>query len=270
MPTLALCVITGPGDASDLARLMESVKGVFDEIVITVTTPEPEVNEVARRYATNLCHFKWCDDFSMARNFCFAQAKSSFIAWLDSDDFLKPEDRAKLIEYKNGDMAKFDVVMMPYIYSSNPDGTPAMVLPRERIVINDNTHRWHEPIHEYLSLDCPDGKMTLVDIMVTHGRNKPFDPARNLMLLEKEYRRPGHSLRCEFYYGKELFDSGRVLEALPVLTKYIDAGPEFNDNKASACIRVAKYWLDAGKYELVDVWQTRASSFHRRTQNSMC
>lgn len=262
MSKLGLNIICGPGDSNDLERLMQSVKGpLFDEVIITTTSDDPEVKAVANRYRTKPSHFQWTGHFSDARNYSFGHSTTDYIMWLDADDFVTADNLNKMLILKN-ELTNWDVVLMRYQYASNPDGTPAMILPRERIVKNDGLHMWREPIHEYIYFDQGRDRVINLDITITHGRNRPMDPKRNLVALEKEYALPTHSQRCAFYYGKELFDAGQLTEGAKVLEPYVDGPPEFSDNKASACIRLGKYYMDRKDYPKAKEWALKGIKEH--------
>ena len=70
MPTLALAMIV-KDEEKDLPALLESVKGVFDEIVIVDTGSTDGTKEIAKKYGAKVHDFPWIDDFAAARNFSF-------------------------------------------------------------------------------------------------------------------------------------------------------------------------------------------------------
>ena len=249
--TLSLCVIVGPGEAKELERCMESCKGgLFDEVCITHAAREKDeqVMEIASRYATGeVSFFKWCDDFSAARNYNFSQATGKYIMWLDADDKIHPEDYEKLLAFKP-EIANYDLIMLQYVYAHDDKGRPVVVLPRERIVRNWERIKWNDPIHEYLNMDADFRMIKKDDIFVHHYRTKPFDPQRNLTLLKKCYESDQVTPRIKFYYGKELADNGNWQEAVPVLEEFIDKAEGFIDNLAVACIKLSRWYFVNQKF----------------------
>ncbi len=98
MATVSLCMIVR-NEEKVLTRCMDSVRGIADEICITDTGSTDKTREIAAQYGT-VQVFPWCDDFSAARNFSFAQARMDYTLWLDADDVLLPSDRQKLLAPK--------------------------------------------------------------------------------------------------------------------------------------------------------------------------
>ena len=94
MTTVSLCMIVR-NEEKVLARCLDSVRGIADEICITDTGSTDKTREIARKYGT-VQAFPWCDDFSAARNFSFAQARMDYTLWLDADDVLDEENLEKL------------------------------------------------------------------------------------------------------------------------------------------------------------------------------
>lgn len=91
MATVSLCMIVR-NEEKVLARCLDSVRGIADEICITDTGSTDKTREIAAQYGT-VQVFPWCNDFSAARNFSFAQARMDYTLWLDADDVLLPSDR---------------------------------------------------------------------------------------------------------------------------------------------------------------------------------
>ena len=112
MTTVSLCMIVR-NEEKVLARCLDSVRGIADEICITDTGSTDKTREIARKYGT-VQAFPWCDDFSAARNFSFAQARMDYTLWLDADDVLLSSDRQKLLALKAELDGTADVVMLPY------------------------------------------------------------------------------------------------------------------------------------------------------------
>ena len=75
-----------------LARALDGVWGLVDEIVITDTGSTDETKKIAERYTDKIYDFEWCDDFAAARNFSFSKSTCDYVMWLDADDVVTPEN----------------------------------------------------------------------------------------------------------------------------------------------------------------------------------
>jgi GT2 family glycosyltransferase/tetratricopeptide (TPR) repeat protein len=262
---LSLNIIVAAGEEIELKRCLELCKGdLFDEICITIAAKEMDENvkKVAEEYTDNITFFEWINDFSAARNFNFAQSHCVSVLWLDADDGITPDNYKKLLDLKPS-MSEYDVILIQYIYATDKNKNPIVVLPRERIVKNCDKIRWHDPIHEYLDMD-PKFKMRKEDdIFITHLRTKPFDSERNLDILRQEYLKPGCSPRVKFYYGKELADTGVWEEAIPVLEDCINSGEGFKDNLAIAAMKLSRYYYSIKNNDAAKAIALKGISFSK-------
>ena len=87
---LTLCTIVKNEEAT-LARTLDSVKGVVDEMVVVDTGSRDRTREIAREFGARVYDFEWCDDFAVARNECLKHAQGDWILVLDADEVLVPE-----------------------------------------------------------------------------------------------------------------------------------------------------------------------------------
>jgi glycosyltransferase involved in cell wall biosynthesis len=85
-------------EESNLPRCLESVRGLFDEIVVVDTGSRDRTIEIARSFGARVFDFVWVDDFAAARNAALARATCDYAFWLDADDLIEPPERAKLEE----------------------------------------------------------------------------------------------------------------------------------------------------------------------------
>ena len=113
MITISLCMIV-KNEEENLPRCLNTVAGVFDEVIIVDTGSTDRTVEIAKNYTAQVYPFIWTEDFSAARNFSFSKAKMEYCMWLDADDILTPEDRKALIVLKETLSKKVDCVMMKY------------------------------------------------------------------------------------------------------------------------------------------------------------
>ena len=107
MNTISLCLIVKNEEAV-LEKCLDSVKDIVDEIIIVDTGSTDNTKVIAERYYAKIYDFKWCNDFSKARNYSFSFATKDYILWLDADDFL-PE-----IEIQKLQKLKLTAFVIPY------------------------------------------------------------------------------------------------------------------------------------------------------------
>ncbi len=92
-------------EASDLRRLLSWHEPLYDEAVIVDTGSEDGSPGIAAALGARLTHFRWCDDFSAARNHGLQCARGRWILVLDCDEVLDPADFARVRELCAGDFA---------------------------------------------------------------------------------------------------------------------------------------------------------------------
>ena len=243
MPKLSLCMIL-LNEEKLLGRCLDSVRGVFDEIILVDTGSTDKTKEIARKYTDKIYDFKWIQDFAAARNFSFAQATGDFIMWLDADDFIKPVDRQKLLDQKARLDDSVDTVMCVYDYSFDAMGNPTFSFHRERIVKNCDRAKWEGVVHEVIPMF---GKTIETDIAVSHGRVHIANPARNIEIYEKLLKsgKP-FSPRDRYYYAKELHDHGRLADAIENFKLFLGTGKGWSEDCIRACNAMADCYRRLG------------------------
>lgn len=189
-----------------LGRCLESVAGVFDEIVIVDTGSNDATKDVATRWGARVFDFAWIDDFAAARNFAFAQGSSELLMWLDADDVLLPTDREKLLALKADLDPRIDAVSMVYHTQFDAAGNVTSSNRRFRIVRRDKDVSWAGIVHEDLVFA---GQFTYLDtdIVVTHRKpDTDSGPSRRNLTILENHIAAGRQLRPVdvFNYAREL------------------------------------------------------------------
>lgn len=232
MSTIALCMIV-KNEEEVLGRCLDSVADLVDEIIIVDTGSTDRTREIAGRYTEKIYEFPWRDDFAAARNFSFEQAQADYCMWLDADDVLTEEDRAGFRKLKEELLPQADVVMLRYHTAFGADGAPTFSYYRERILRNHAGYRWEGAVHEAIS---PRGAVVYSPVAITHRKEAPGDPDRNLRIFERLLSE-GKNLapREQFYYARELTYHRRYDEAVEVLEAFLGMGWGWVENKIEAC-----------------------------------
>jgi glycosyltransferase involved in cell wall biosynthesis len=83
-------------EQENISACLESVRDLFDEIVVVDTGSTDRTKEIAREFGAKVFDFEWVDDFAAARNEALARATGDYAFWLDADDVVDPDQREKL------------------------------------------------------------------------------------------------------------------------------------------------------------------------------
>lgn len=87
---LSLCMIV-KNEQETLAKCLNSVKGIVDEMIIVDTGSTDKTPKIAQQFGAKVHSFNWCDDFAKARNASLSYATGQWILVLDADEILDPE-----------------------------------------------------------------------------------------------------------------------------------------------------------------------------------
>ena len=205
MIEISLCMIV-KNEEKVLARCLDSIVDLMDEIIIVDTGSTDSTKEIAGRYTDKIYDFTWVDDFSAARNFAFSKATKEYIYSADADEVLDETNHKRFWELKQVLLPEIEVVQMKYgnqlshgtAYNFDEEYRPKL-FKRLRDWV------WIEPIHEQIRLD------PIVydsDIVITH---KPHEnhAKRDFSVFQKHINSGLRlSKRLHHMYAMELYISG--------------------------------------------------------------
>lgn len=233
MISLSLCMII-KDEEEVLARCLECVNKIVDEIIIVDTGSSDSSKEIAKKYTKYVYDFVWTDDFSEARNFSFSKATKDYIMWLDADDILSEKDQVNLLKLKQVLDPQIDVIYMKYNMTSNEKKRKIeSIFWRERIVKREKGFKWRGPVHEHI---INSGNIVKVDIAVTHMKMHSSGD-RNLRIFES-YMAKGNKISTHeaFYYARELFIHGQIDRAMEYYKVFLKTRDGLKSNYLNACI----------------------------------
>ncbi len=235
MPLVSLCMIVR-NEEKVLGRCLDSVADLVDEIVLVDTGSTDGTKAVAAQYEAKIYDMVWQDDFSAARNYAIEQCVGDYWMWLDADDVVEPDSRLKLRAILENPGA--DVVYLPYHLGCDEAGRPAMQFYRERIFCREKGYRFSGAVHEAVS---PFGTIRYGDAAITHRKEAPGDPDRNLHIYQKKLLRgEPFSPREQYYYARELWEHGAYRAALPILEQFLQTGAGWKADQVGACLLCAR------------------------------
>lgn len=205
MITVSVCMIV-KNEARVLARCLDSLKGLYDELVIVDTGSSDNTKEIAFRYTENVYDMEWQDDFAYARNTAFSYCTKDYIYSVDADEMLDEENRQKFLQLKECMDPQIEIVQMYYanqlengsVYNFDRELRPKLFKRMREFVWIE---RVHETIREYpLVYDS--------DIEIQH-RPEKNNVSRDTGIFEKMISNGEElSSRLFDFYARELLISG--------------------------------------------------------------
>lgn len=219
-------------EEDNISRCLNSVKDLFDEIIIVDTGSTDKTKKIAKQYTNKIYDFEWVNDFSKARNYSFSKAKMDYIMWLDADDIIPKKELKKLLKLKESLDKNIDIYMLKYNIGFDELGNCNFSYYRERIVKNNKIHKWNDRVHEYISLK---GKIDYQEIYIEHKKNYTFSD-RNLKIYEEmENNKEIFNPRNEYYYARELVTHKNYKKAIKYLKRFLKNNLGWIEDNINAC-----------------------------------
>lgn len=240
MVTISLCMIV-KNEEGVLARCLDSVADLVDEIVIVDTGSSDRTKEIAAKYTDLIYDFEWIHDFSAARNFAFSKAGMEYIYSADADEVLDEENRERFRILKENLLPEIELVQMKYgnqlqfgtVYNFDEEYRPKL-FKRKRDFI------WEEPIHEMVRL------MPIIydsDVVITHMPQQSHAD-RDLANFRKQTGQGVRlSKRLHNMYAKELFLAGSEEDFKAAAAFFRESAADEargEDELAEACLVAAR------------------------------
>lgn len=260
MATISLCMIV-KNEEQVLARCLDSVADLMDEIIIVDTGSTDRTKEVAARYTDQIYDFTWIGDFSAARNFSFSKATMEYIYAPDADEVLDAENRARFLDLKNCLLPEIEIVQMWYVTEAFNTVMNVKRELRPKLFKRLRTFTWIDPVHETVRLDPV---VFDSDIEIQH---KPLavHGGRDFEICERIYARDGElSPKLRKMYAKELLKCGELTDferACGFFTGEWEKDPMAEAGREAACVlahlaRLQGNGAELMKYALRDMLDT--------------
>lgn len=241
MMTISLCMIV-KNEEKVLARCLDSLADIMDEIIIVDTGSTDNTKEIASKYTDKIYDFEWTGSFADARNFASAKAKMDYIYTADADEYLDEEDRNHLINLKKVLMPEIEIVQMIYCTPANLSTVYNFEEEyRPKLYKRVRSFKWIDPIHETLRIDPV---VYDSDIRVQH-RPQSKHTSRDIAALEKISQNGKLSKKLHHMYAMELFRSGtddEFIRAIPAFTATMGQdGRSMDEIKEAICVLARAY-----------------------------
>lgn len=232
-------------ESETLDRILGQVVKFADELIVVDTGSSDNSIEIAKKYTDKVYEYEWQNDFSKARNHAFEYATMDYIMWLDADDYISDSSIQKLNRLKQY-IVDEDVVMLPYNVSFDELGNVTFTYFRERILKNDGTFFFSDPVHEAI---IPHGKIMHKNIPIMHKKVKSGNPRRNLdiylSLKNSDYE---FSPRNQFYFACEYYYNNLLDDAIREFDIFLDIKQGYIENKIQACLNMMRIYVSYKRY----------------------
>lgn len=221
MATFSLCMIV-KNEQNVLARCLDSMADLMDEIIIVDTGSQDTTKEIAAKYTDKIYEFAWIDDFAAARNFAASKAQMDYIYTADADEYLDEANREKLLQLKEALLPEIEIVQMHYcndMGECNTTGNFEREL-RPKLYRRLRSFTWIDPIHETLRLD-PVVFDSEIEIIHKPEHNHG---GRDLTALKRLHDK-GITLSAKLHhmYAMELFIAGSEQDFLDAEASFLES-----------------------------------------------
>lgn len=246
MITISLCMIVKNEEAV-LARCLDSIAALMDEIIIVDTGSTDCTKEIAARYTDQIYDYVWQDDFADARNFSFSKASMEYVYAADADEVLDETNRERLRILKEAMLPEVEIVQMKYL-TRNDFNTVLNFREeyRPKLFRRLRTFTWIDPIHETVRLDPV---VFDSDIEIIH-LPQSLHSERDFRVFQKVFARNGRlSSRLHSMYARELLMTGtpeQLAESVFVFEHTMQEDTASADMRREASCVLARQYRLAG------------------------
>ena len=239
--TISLCMIV-KNEERVLARCLDSVADLVDEIIIVDTGSTDATKEIAARYTEQIYDFVWQDDFAAARNFSFSKASMDYIYAPDADEVLDEENRQAFLKLKAALLPEVEIVQMKY--HTVTDYNTVLNAKMEygpKLFKRLRTFTWIDPVHETVRLDPV---VFDSDIVISHMPEN-LHSKRDFSIFTKAIAGDGGlSDKLQRMYAMELYKTGDILDlmdACPYFLRIYETESQADKRSRAAVILLRTY-----------------------------
>ena len=266
MITVSVCMIV-KDEEKVLARCLDSLQGLADEIIIVDTGSRDGTKRIAAGYTDKIYDFTWIYDFSAARNFSFSKATMDYIYVADADEVIDELNRQRFLLLKQELLPEIEVVQMKYANQLAYNTTYNFdVEYRPKLYKRLRTFQWMEPVHESVRLSpvIYDSEIEVLHMPISGHAGRDFDVF--LRTIQREGRL---SPRLYGMYARELFIAGGdkdfedafdYFRSIAEHGEYCEQERKIGECILARCYRLRKDFANFMKYCLHNIADQKASS----------
>ena len=208
---LTLCMIL-KNEEKNLKNCLSKVVNFVDEIILVDTGSNDRTKVIASGFTNKIYDFKWCNDFSKARNFSISKASNDWILVLDADEFVIDFNKDSIYEFINHFLNKNKVGRIQRINKMEDSDGDKKYIERVNRLFNKNYFHYEGIIHEQIvALDGKAYETDKVEIIADHVGytkevlNRTDKIKRNIDLLNIAVKENSDDPYLYFQLGKSYY-----------------------------------------------------------------
>jgi glycosyltransferase involved in cell wall biosynthesis len=254
-------------EAKVLARCLDSLKGLAEELIIVDTGSTDATKEIAARYTDKIYDFTWIHDFSAARNYSFSKATMDYIYVADADEVIDEENRQQFLLLKQRLLPEIEIVQMKYANQLSFNTTYNFDMEyRPKLYKRLRSFQWVEPIHESVAV-MPviyDSDIMILHMPISNHADRDFQAFHRVINQQGKL-----SPKLYEMFAKELYIAGRDEDFLAAFSYFSEFAEQEEcserERKIYECILVRCYRLKKNitgmmKYSLRNIADGKGSA----------
>lgn len=255
-PRVSLTMIV-KNEERQLPDCLDSVFGLFDEIIVVDTGSTDRTPEIAREYGANVIDFPWTDDFSAARNEALRHARGQWVFWMDADDRLDSANFERLVSLVNGLGNENAAYLMKC--RSIDDAVGTVLVDHVRLFRRYDSIRWSYRVHEQILPSILDGggEVRSTDVSIDHvgyadAETRRRKLQRNLRLLLAETAEFPDDPFTLFNLGAAYHKLGQPGEAIGYLRRCLEVSNREHSIRRKLYVLTSQCLRELGQSD--DAW----------------
>jgi len=211
-PKLSLALIV-KNEARCLARCLQSVRAIADEIIVADTGSTDDTVKIAGEFGAKIPRFNWINDFAAARNFALAQTTGDWILVLDADEWASEPLADEIKNFISGPPRIGRLKIVSDFRHNGQTLQSSTFVSR----LFPRGAKFEGRIHEQIVSDLP--RVDLRGELWHDGYLETKKSERNVKLLQAELAREPRSAYLQFQLALEFTSLGQTQNAFDGLQK---------------------------------------------------
>ncbi|MEE9260776.1 MAG: glycosyltransferase [Candidatus Scalindua sediminis] len=219
--SISLCMIVR-NEEENLARCLNSVKDVVDEIIIVDTGSTDRTVEIAKSFGAKVFNHPWEGSFSKARNYSLKYATCEWVLILDADEELSKDEAPRLKEItKNNNCEAISFVVKNKFENSTQESYTNVI----RLFKTFNGTYYEGIVHNIIK--CRGKRLASSLRVIHHGYNLSKEEMeekfmRTTTLLKEQIKTDPHNPVPHMYLGVSYLGNNIYDEAIAESKKALE------------------------------------------------